>query len=370
MKLLAVELRRVHMPMVSEFRSHNSVEADHEAIIVRAQCDEGVGWGECAVQAAPTYWPEFLDEAWLTLERFLVPRLLSVHELEAEAVGGLLASFKGHNMAKAALETAVLDAQLRSAGVSLQSYLGGTAKSVVPGVAVGMADTVEELLAVVGDYLESGYRRVKLKIEPGWDIGPVRAVRERFGDELMLQVDANCAYRLSDADHLAQLDRFSLLLIEQPLTGEDLIGHSLLAARLKTPICLDESITSAAAAAVAIELGACSIINIKAGRLGGYIEARKVHDLCLSRGLPVFCGGMLETGIGRAANLALSSLPGFTLPGDLSASERYFRRDLTQAFRLVSGAIEVPTGPGLGVDVLIPVLDAVTTRRSLISQTA
>jgi O-succinylbenzoate synthase len=239
---------------------------------------------------------------------------------------------------------------------------------VTPGVAVGIMSSVGELLDSVSEYLEAGYRRVKLKIQPGWDLVPVEAVRDRFGADLMLQVDANSAYRRADIGHLAQLDRFSLLLIEQPMDEDDLIGHAQLAQQIMTPVCLDESIVSAQTAVTAISLGACSVVNIKAGRVGGYLEARAVHDVCLSRGVPVWCGGMLETGLGRAANLALASLPGFTLPGDISATDRYFHEDITPPFVLREGTISVPTGPGLGVEVLLNVLDALTTQSETLTR--
>jgi O-succinylbenzoate synthase len=223
-------------------------------------------------------------------------------------------------------------------------------------------DSVPELLDAVGGYLDEGYLRIKLKIEPGWDVEPVRAVRERFGDDLLLQVDANTAYTVADARHLARLDPFDLLLIEQPLDEEDVRGHAELAKTVRTPICLDESITSARAAAPAIALGACSIVNVKPGRVGGYLEARRIHDVCAAHGVPVWCGGMLETGLGRAANVALAALPGFTLPGDTSASDRYDRTDITEPFRLDRGHLAVPTGPGLGVEPIPDLLDEVTVR--------
>ena len=213
-------------------------------------------------------------------------------------------------------------------------------------------DSVPQLLDAVAGYLDQGYLRIKLKIEPGWDLDPVAAVRERFGDDLLLQVDANAAYTLADAGHLAGLDRFGLLLIEQPLDEDDLAGHAELARRLATPVCLDESITSARAAVEAVRLGACRIVNVKAGRVGGYLEARRLHDACRDLGVPLWCGGMLETGIGRAANVALAALPGFTLPGDTSASDRYYRQDLTAPFVLDDGHLEVPAGPGIGVEPL------------------
>ena len=222
-------------------------------------------------------------------------------------------------------------------------------------------DSIPALLDAVDGYLAEGYVRIKLKIEPGWDVEPVRAVRERFGDEVLLQVDANTAYTLADARHLARLDPFDLLLIEQPLDEEDVLGHADLARLIKTPVCLDESIVSAQSAAAAIRLGACQIVNIKPGRVGGYLEARRIHDLCVAHGVPVWCGGMLETGLGRAANVALAALPGFTLPGDTSGSGRYYRTDITPPFVLDDGHLTVPTGPGLGVSPLADELAAVTT---------
>jgi len=228
-------------------------------------------------------------------------------------------------------------------------------------------DEIPQLLDAVDGYLAEGYQRIKLKIEPGWDVEPVRAVRERFGDGILLQVDANTAYTLQDAPVLARLDPFNLLLIEQPLDEEDILGHAELARRVRTPICLDESITSARGAAAAIQLGACSIINVKPGRVGGYLEARRIHDVCVANGVPVWCGGMLETGIGRAANVALAALPGFTLPGDTSASRRYYATDITEPFELDAGHLAVPTGPGIGVLPLPDVLAEVTTARSWLS---
>jgi O-succinylbenzoate synthase len=250
--------------------------------------------------------------------------------------------------------------------MSFQSYLGGTAERVPAGVSVGIMDSVPALLDAVDGYLAEGYVRIKLKIEPGWDVEPVQAVRERFGD-ILLQTDANTAYTLADAQHLKRLDAFDLLFHEQPLEEEDIAGHAELAKLISTPICLDESIVSAAIAADAIARGACSVINIKPGRVGGYLESRRIHDVALAHGVPVWCGGMLETGIGRAANAALASLPGFTLPGDVSASNRYYAQDVTRPFVLEDGHLAVPTGPGIGVDPLPDVLaELVTAREQLL----
>jgi len=313
------------------------------------------------VAAEPRYSSEYADGAADVLRRFLLPMVADLPAVRPEALAAGLAVIKGHRMAKAALELAVLDADLRARGLPLARHLGATRDRVPAGVSVGIMGSLPELLDAVAGYLDAGYLRVKLKIEPGWDVEPVRAVRERFGDGLALQVDANAAYRLADARHLARLDPFDLLLLEQPLGEDDLLGHAKLQRQLRTPICLDESITSAKAAADAIELGACAIVNVKAGRVGGYLEARAVHDLCRAHGVPVWCGGMLESGVGRAANVALAALPGFTLPGDTSASDRYFRQDLTEPFVLDDGHLAVPSGPGLGVEPLPQVLEELTT---------
>jgi O-succinylbenzoate synthase len=312
----------------------------------------------------PLYSSEFVDSAEAVTRDHLLPRLFAAGTLEATAVAGLLAPVRGHPMAKAALEMAVLDAELRATGRSFGSELGAVRTAVDSGVSVGIAPTLPELLDEVAGYLDAGYRRIKLKIEPGWDLVPVRAVRERFGD-VPLQVDANTAYTLEDWTLLAALDPFDLLLVEQPLDEEDLAGHAELARRIATPVCLDESITSARLAATAITMGACAIVNIKAGRVGGYLEAVRIHDVCRDAGVPVWCGGMLETGLGRAANVALAALPGFTLPGDTSASDRYFHQDLTRPFELVDGRLAVPTGPGLGVEPLPDVLEELTTSVAL-----
>jgi O-succinylbenzoate synthase len=302
-----------------------------------------------------------VEAAEHVIRHHLLPRLFALSEVRPQDVDHALKPVRGHPMAKAALETAVLDAELRMHGQPLSEFLGGIHQSVRVGVSVGIADDISRLLDTVSGYLDDGYERVKLKIEPGWDYEPVRAVRERFGDNLLLQVDANAAYQLSDARQLAKLDAFDLLLIEQPLPEDEVLAHAKLSALLKTPVCLDESITSARAASDAIAMGACSIINIKPGRVGGYLEARRIHDICQAAGVPVWHGGMLETGVGRAANLALASLPNFTLPGDISASDRYFHRDITSPFVLETGRIRVPEGPGIGVNVLADELEEFTT---------
>jgi o-succinylbenzoate synthase len=361
MKLTGIELRRIRMPLVAPFRTSFGTETDRDILLLRAVTDEAQGWGECVAMADPLYSSEYVDAAADVLRRHLIPALAAAAPRDAVAAGPALHRFKGHRMAKAALETAVLDAELRAAGRSFARELGAVRDRVPCGVSVGIMGSIGELLDAVGGYLAQGYVRVKLKIQPGWDVAPVRAVRERFGDDVLLQVDANTAYTLSDAARLAQLDPFGLLLIEQPLDEEDVLGHARLAELVRTPICLDESITSARAAVDAIRLGACAIVNIKPGRVGGYLEARRIHDVCAAHGVPVWCGGMLETGLGRAANVALAALPGCTLPGDTSASDRYYRTDVTEPFVLDDGHLRVPTGPGVGVEPIPEVLADVTT---------
>ncbi|MBY8343398.1 o-succinylbenzoate synthase [Streptomyces spinosirectus] len=362
MKLTGVELRHIDMPLVAPFRTSFGTVTSREALILRVVTDEGEGWGECVAMASPLYSSEYTDAAADMLRRFLIPALARADRLDAGSVATALAPFQGHRMAKAALEMGVLDAELRAAERPLARELGAVRDRVACGVSVGIMDSIPALLDSVAGYLDAGYVRIKLKIEPGWDVAPVRAVRERFGDDLLLQVDANAAYTLADARHLARLDGYDLLLIEQPLPEDDILAHARLAQQIRTPICLDESITSARAAADAIRLGACAIVNIKPGRVGGYLEARRIHDVCAAHGVPVWCGGMLETGIGRAANLALAALPGFTLPGDTSGSERYYKTDITEPFVVREGHLTVPTDPGIGVVPLEGELDGVTRR--------
>jgi o-succinylbenzoate synthase len=364
-KLCAVELRRIALPLVSPFRTSFGTETVRDILLLRVETDTGEGWGECCAQSEPLYTSEYVDGCEQVLRRHLLPRLFATPAVDGARVAEVLGPVRGHRMAKAALEMAVLDAELRGRGESFAQRLGGVRTAVDCGVSLGIHQSIPALLAAVEPFVDQGYRRIKLKIEPGWDLEPVRAVRERW-PELLLQVDANAAYALEDGGRLAALEPFELLMIEQPLPEEQLLAHARLAALLKTPICLDESIVSADSAVDAIALGACSIVNVKPARVGGYLEARRVHDVCLARGVPVWCGGMLETGLGRAGNLALAALPGFTLPGDISASDRYYHRDLTPPFELHEGRLEVPTGAGLGVDVDLAFLDSVTMSRELL----
>jgi O-succinylbenzoate synthase len=360
MKIDEVELRRIRLELVSPFQTSFGIQTERDVLLVRVIGPDAEGWGECVALSEPVYSPEYVDGAEHVIREHLLPRLFALADPAAHLVGPALADVYGHPMAKAVLEMAILDAELRIAGVSLAWYLGAVRERVPAGVSVGIMASVPQLLDAVGAYLDQGYLRIKLKIKPGWDVDPVQAVRERFGD-VLLQVDANAAYTLADARHLARLDPFDLLLIEQPLPEDDLAGHAQLATRLRTPICLDESITSARVAADAIARGACAVVNVKAGRVGGYLEARRVHDVCAAHGVPVWCGGMLETGLGRAANAALAALPNFTLPGDISASDRYWREDITAPFHLDGGHLHVPAAPGLGVTPNPDYLAEVTT---------
>lgn len=357
----AIELRRIALPLVSPFRTSFGTETARDILLVRVATSTGEGWGECVAGNDPLYSSEYVESAEHVTRHHLIPRL-PTRGVQATDVATALEPVKDHRMAKGALEAAVLDAQLRHSGVGFAGWVGAVRDRVPSGVSVGIMDSLDQLERVVGGYLADGYVRIKLKIEPGWDLEPVAMVRKVFGDSVPLQVDANTAYTRDDGPHLARLDAFGLLLIEQPLPEDDVTGHALIARQVGTPICLDESIVSARAAIDAIERGACSIINIKAGRVGGYLEAVAVHDVCAERGIPVWCGGMLETGIGRAMNLALAALPNFTITGDVSASERFWKRDIvTEPVRLHDGFVEVPTGPGIGVAIDRDFLDAVTT---------
>jgi O-succinylbenzoate synthase len=360
-----VELREIHLPLVAPFQTSFGTQTSRRILLVRAEVErDGVvteGWGECVAGDEPTYSSEYVDGAALVIRSVLAPRLAAVDDLTAADVTHVLEPVRGHPMAKASLEMAVLDAELRAEGRSFAGLIGVTRDRIPSGVSVGIHPTVDDLLRTVSGYLDDGYVRIKLKIEPGCDLEPVAAVRDLIGPDVPFQVDANAAYTRHDADHLAALDDFDLLLIEQPLPEDDLLGHAQLAKTIATPVCLDESITSETVCADAIELGAAEIVNIKAGRVGGYLAARRIHDMCHDRGIPVWCGGMLETGLGRAANAALAGLDGFTLPGDVSASRRFWAQDIvTEPIDVVDGHVAVPTGPGFGFELDRDVLDRVT----------
>jgi O-succinylbenzoate synthase len=366
MKLQEIELRTIHLPLVRPFRTSFGTQTSREVLMVKVTNENGTaGWAECVAMSEPLYSPEYVIGCLDFMKRFLIPALRDKPSITAEDVPVVLKPFLGGQMAKAALETAILDAQLKDQGTSLAKYLGATKTKVECGVSVGIANNLNELVEEVKSYVDAGYRRIKLKIEPGWDYEAVKTIRQIYPD-IPLQVDANQAYSRSDGKLLAKLDEFNLLLIEQPLDEHDILGHALLAKEVKTPICLDESIISLQSAQDALALEATTVINIKPGRVGGYIESKKIHDLCLDKKIPVWCGGMLETGIGRAANLALAALPGFTLPGDTSASSRYFKQDITTPFVMDDGYLTVPTGPGIGVEPDLDFLDEITTAKELI----
>jgi O-succinylbenzoate synthase len=360
LKILEYELRRIYLPLVRPFRTSFTTQSDREVLLIKVTTEDGiVGWSECVAMSAPLYSPEYISGCLETMKEFLIPALNKAGDIQAESVASHFKPFLGAQMAQAALETAILDAQLKTSGISFATYLGANKTKVPCGVSVGIAPSIEALVDEVTSYVEAGYKRIKLKIEPGWDVEPVRRIRELFPDK-PLQVDANQAYSRSDAQLLKRLDEFDLLLIEQPLDEHDILGHAQLAKVMTTPVCLDESIISLAAAEDALELEATSIINIKPGRVGGYLESVKIHNYCLERSIPVWCGGMLETGIGRAANLALAALPGFTLPGDTSASSRFFKQDVTTPFEMVDGYIEVPNGIGIGVVPDVEFMNSIT----------
>jgi O-succinylbenzoate synthase len=361
-----IELRYVQLPLKHHFETSFRRSFERDTILVTVWADGVEGWGESPVEDGPWYSSETVETAWHVLRDYLVPMVLGQRLETAAQAYDLMALARGHNMAKCGLEEALWDAEARQRGVSLAQLLGGTRSSIESGVSVGIQDTVEELLERVEGYLAQGYRRIKVKIGPGWDVEVVRMLRGRW-PEVVLMVDANSAYTLADADHLTLLDDFGLMMIEQPLAYDDIYEHSLLQPRLRTPLCLDESIHTPAHARAALELGSCRIINIKPGRVGGLAQARRIHDLCRERGAPVWCGGLLETGVGRAHNVAIASLPGYTLPGDVSASDRYFERDVVNPpFRLGSdGTIDVPQGLGIGVEVDRAFLDNVTVRREV-----
>jgi O-succinylbenzoate synthase len=362
MKIERIDLKLVRLPLVRTFRTSSSTKDHLDHILVRVEADGLVGWGECACPSDPYYCPETSETCWHLQKDFLGPRVLGRGWSGIDELVRLYGPVKGNNFAKAGLEMACWDLLARRDRKPLAALLGGTRAEILSGVSLGIEDDPGALLDQVGRYVGEGYRRVKLKIAPGHDVDVVRRVRERYPD-LPLQVDANSAYTLDDLPTLKQLDEFGLLLIEQPLAHDDIIDHARLQAGLETPVCLDESIHSADDARKALDLGACRVINIKVSRVGGLREAKRVHDVCAARGVPVWCGGMHEFGIGRAANVAVASLPGFTLPGDVSGSDKYYREDVVDPPVLARrGAVPVPTGPGLGHEPNVDRIDRQTLR--------
>jgi O-succinylbenzoate synthase len=350
MRIERIDLKIVRLPLVRPFQTSSSRKDHLDHILVRVEAGGLAGWGECASPSDPYYCPETTETCWHILRDFLAPLVLGREWTSIDELTAFYRAVKGNNFARSGLEMACWDVRARSLGQSLAAMLGGTRSEILSGVSLGIENEIESLVGQIERFLEEGYRRIKLKIAPGRDVEVVRRVRERF-PLVPLQVDANSAYTLDDLDTLAALDEFDLLLIEQPLAHDDIIDHVRLQAALKTPICLDESIHSAEDARKALDLDACRVINIKVSRLGGLCEAKRVHDLCLARGVPVWCGGMHEFGIGRAANVAIASLPGFTLAGDVSGSDKYYASDIVDPPILAhDGAIKVFDGPGLGVE--------------------
>ncbi len=356
MKIERVKLFHLRMPLRAPFETSFGRSTHRDCVLLqvfaRDQVGGLIGYGECVADATPGYSSETVGTAWHILSEFLIPAVLEQEVASAAELQALLASTRGHRMAKAGLEMAFWDLLGKNSGKCLRELLGGIRERVEVGVSVGLQASPAALVETVAGYLAQGYGRIKIKIKPGRDVEDAGAVRGAFPD-VRLQVDANSAYTLESAAALLPLDELGLLLIEQPLDEDDIWDHSQLQPRFNTPLCLDESILSARHARQALEMKACRVINIKAGRVGGLYEACKIHDLCFLQRIPVWCGGMLETGVGRASNLALASLPGFTLPGDISASERYYVEDITrETFTLnPDSTIDIPDRPGLGVDV-------------------
>lgn len=354
-------LRVVSLPLVSPFTTSFGTQVERRALLVELHAQGVVGFGECAAGIDPGYSSETYRTAMEALRRHVLPSILGRPAASVVQQAQRWSWVRGHLMAKAAVEMALLDLSGRMAGLSLKEILGGEKERIPSGVSIGIQPSLDATLSAIERYLAQGYQRIKLKCKPGYDVQLAAAVRQRF-PETPVMLDANSAYSLDDAPRLRELDQFHLMMIEQPLAHDDLIDHAALQEQIETPICLDESVESLADLRAALRLGSGRILNIKLGRVGGLLPARKIHDRCLAAGWPVWCGGMLETGIGRAANLALASLPGFTLPGDTSASDRYFTEDLlTEPFTLAAdGTLPVPSGSGLGVEVDPQRLDRAT----------
>jgi O-succinylbenzoate synthase len=347
-----VVLRQIRMPLVHFFETSFSRTYERRIILVEVMAEGISGWGEVTCGENPFYNEEWTVAAWEIVRNYVVPRILHCPLENAAEVYDRIAHIRGHFMARGGVEAAIWDLEARLHRLPLHRHIGGGAfQQIACGVSIGIQDTVPDLVRAIEKELDAGYRRIKIKIKPGWDIDVVREVRKHFPD-ILLMADANSAYTLADGDRLKQLDEFKLMMIEQPLAHDDIIDHAVLQQQLDTPICLDECIRTLHHAEQAIALGACGIINIKLGRVGGFREARRIHDFAESHGIPVWCGGMLESGIGRAHNIALSTLPNFTLPGDVSASKRYWKRDLICPEVEVSaeGTIDVPAGVGFGYD--------------------
>jgi o-succinylbenzoate synthase len=349
MRLHSLTLREIHLPLLTPFETSMDRVSERRILLAEATVDGVTGWGECTAGENPFYSPEDTDTAWHILTNYAWPILKGKEFTSASDIWPLLEQVRGHNMAKATVETAIWEAEAKLKNVPLWQLIGGTQQEIACGVSIGIKDSPDELSATVKKELASGYQRIKLKIKPGKDLLQVQRIRQDF-PRIKLSVDANSAYRAEDFHLLKQLDAYYLMMIEQPLGWDDFFGHVAIQKALQTPICLDECIHTYEQAEAAIALGACKIINIKLGRVGGFREAKRIHDLCLKHAIPVWCGGMLESGIGRAHNIAMATLPNFTLPGDVSASARYWHEDIISPEVSVTprGTIRVPSAPGIG----------------------
>jgi len=367
MRLRRLILREVRMTLLEPFETSFGRSSLRRILLVEAETDAATGWGEVTVGSNPFYSPETTDTAWLIIRDFVWPMLQDAEIASAAAVGAMLTRIRGHNMAKGGVEAALWDAEAHAKSVPLWKHLGGTREEIPCGVSIGIKDSVPELLDAIAKETAAGYQRIKIKIKPGWDANVVAQVREKF-PRIRLMVDANSAYQLSDLPLFREMERFFLMMIEQPLGWDDIYSHVQLQKQLDTPICLDECIHSDEHALAAIETGACKIINMKLGRVGGHAAARRIHGLCQSRGIPVWCGGMLESGIGRAHNIALSTLANFSLPGDVSASRRYWSEDIIEPEVEITkqGTIRVPTGPGIGYSPRTDRIEKLTVRKEVL----
>jgi o-succinylbenzoate synthase len=359
-----IVLRHIRMPLVHFFETSFGRTYDRDIVLVEAIAQGVSGWGEVTAGENPFYNEEWTDSIWPLLIDYVVPRVLNFDFASPEDVYPRTAHIRGHNMTRAGVETAIWDLWARLHNQPLWKAIGGGARREIPcGVSIGIQDTVPQLLEKIETEVNAGYQRIKMKIKPGWDVDVIREVRNAF-PSIRLMADANSAYTLKDIHHLKKLDEFHLMMIEQPLSHDDIIDHATLQKELETPICLDECIRTAHQAEQAIQLGACRIINIKLGRIGGFAEAKRLHDVCQANGIPVWCGGMLESGIGRAHNIALSTLPNFVLPGDVSASRRYWKEDIIVPPVEVSpqGTIALTDAIGFGYEIDHALLDHVTIR--------
>jgi O-succinylbenzoate synthase len=367
MKIDAITLHEIQMPLVHFFETSFGRTTHRRIILVQVHCEGVDGWGECVAGEGPFFNEEWTDEAWATLVAYLCPAAVGHTVKTAAESAGLMANVRGHRMAKAAIENALWDGEAKQKRVPLWKLLGGSRNEIACGVSIGIQDSVEKLLEKIETELAAGYQRIKVKVKPGWDLNVLEPVRSRW-PHIVLSCDANSAYTLDDTAHLRKFDAFNLLMIEQPLWSDDIYYHARLQADLKTAVCLDESIHTARDAATAAELKACRIINIKVGRVGGLSEAMRVHDMCREQNIPVWCGGMLESGIGRAHNIALSSLENFSLPGDVSASSRYWKEDIIEPAVEVTaqGKIAMRNEPGIGYAVNEQRIEKLTVRKEII----